>query len=136
MKIPFTRDGKLDDTYDTKDGILYLYAKSEMSGSTVQVTQFYTDSSLSQKCDNAHPISNKDVYNYLLLGKCRIIATGSAGFNRSIIGFDTINDNWDSNPEDNRSIVPVTVRFFGKMTMTNMTLGSSPDGLQVWIKRP
>lgn len=22
MNIPFTRDGKLDDTYDTKDGIL------------------------------------------------------------------------------------------------------------------
>lgn len=32
MSIPFTRNGKLDDTYDTKDSVFTLYTKITASG--------------------------------------------------------------------------------------------------------
>lgn len=49
MKIPFTRDGKLDDTYDTKDGILYLYGEYKTNSNGITLDYFWTDSSRTKK---------------------------------------------------------------------------------------
>lgn len=81
MNIPFTRNGKLDDTYDTKDGILYLYGRYESSSSGLSLDYFWTDSSRTKKNDMDNPISNKDALRYMLLGKCKVIATSDSSSN-------------------------------------------------------
>ena len=81
MKIPFTRDGKLDDTYDTKDGILYLYGEYTSNTSGLRLVNFWTDSSRTKKSDINNPISNKDALRYILLGKCKVIAISSTSEN-------------------------------------------------------
>lgn len=35
MNIPFIRNGKLDDTYDTKDSVFTLYTKITTSGTNM-----------------------------------------------------------------------------------------------------
>lgn len=69
MNIPFTRNGKLDDTYDTKDSVYTLYTKITSSSSTLSASGIYTDPELTNEITSTNPLNDPDVIQYLYSGK-------------------------------------------------------------------
>lgn len=83
MNIPFTRNGKLDDTYDTKDSVYTLYTKIAASGASMTSSAIYLDKELTKEVTNGNPIKDVSFLNYLYSGKVIIEAvrdTGSGSF--------------------------------------------------------
>lgn len=74
MNIPFTRNGKLDDTYDTKDSVYTLYTKITTSGANFSTSGIYLDKELTKEVSSNNPITDKEFLNYLYSGKVIIEA--------------------------------------------------------------
>lgn len=84
MNIPFIRNGKLDDTYDTKDSVFTLYTKITTSGTNMTSSGIYLDKELTKQITEDNPIKDASLINYLYSGKVIIEAvldTGSGSFN-------------------------------------------------------
>lgn len=78
MSIPFTRNGKLDDTYDTKDSVFTLYTKIS-GGPNFTSTGIYLDKELTKEVTNDNPIQDDRFLSYLYSGKVIIEAVRDAG---------------------------------------------------------
>lgn len=74
MNIPFTRNGKLDDTYDTKDSVFTLYTKISNSGPNFTSSGIYLDKELTKEITQVNPIKDASFINYLYSGKVIIEA--------------------------------------------------------------
>ena len=74
MNIPFIRNGKLDDTYDTKDSVFTLYTKITTSGSNFTSSGIYLDKELTKQITDGNPIKDASFINYLYSGKVIIEA--------------------------------------------------------------
>lgn len=79
MNIPFTRNGKLDDTYDTKDSVFTLYTKITSSGASMTSSGIYLDKELTKEVTNGKPIEDISFLNYLYSGKVIIEAIRDIG---------------------------------------------------------
>ena len=79
MNIPFIRNGKLDDTYDTKDSVFTLYTKITTSGPNMTSSGIYLDKELTKKITQANPIKDASFINYLYSGKVIIEAIHDTG---------------------------------------------------------
>ena len=79
MNIPFTRDGKLDDTYDTKDSVFTLYTKITTSGANMTSSGIYLDKELTKQITEDNPIKDASFINYLYSGKVIIEAISDDG---------------------------------------------------------
>lgn len=79
MNIPFTRDGKLDDTYDTKDSVFTLYTKITTSGANMTSSGIYLDKQLTKQITEDNPIKVASFINYLYSGKVTIEAIRDIG---------------------------------------------------------
>lgn len=79
MSIPFTRNGKLDDTYDTKDSVFTLYTKITASGASMTSSGIYLDKELTKAVTNGSPIKDASFLNYLYSGKVIIEAIHDTG---------------------------------------------------------
>lgn len=74
MNIPFTRNGKLNDTYDTKDSMFTLYTKINASGPNFTSSGIYLDKELTKEVTMDNPIKDVSFLNYLYSGKVIIEA--------------------------------------------------------------
>lgn len=74
MNIPFIRNGKLDDTYDTKDSMFTLYTKINASGPNFTSSGIYLDKELTKEVTMDNPIKDASFLNYLYSGKVIIEA--------------------------------------------------------------
>ena len=63
MNIPFTRNGKLDDTYDTKDSVFTLYTKISNSGPNFTSSGIYLDKELTKEITQVNPIKDASFIN-------------------------------------------------------------------------
>lgn len=106
MNIPFIRNGKLDDTYDTKDSVFTLYTKITTSGTNMTSSGIYLDKELTKQITEDNPIKDASLINYLYSGKVIIEAvldTGSGSFNHywrsSVVSFFSVTGL--ENPIDN-----------------------------------
>lgn len=79
MSIPFTRNGKLDDTYDTKDSVFTLYTKITNSGANMTSSGIYLDKWLTKEVTKDNPIKDASFLNYLYSGKVIIEAVRDGG---------------------------------------------------------
>ena len=74
MNIPFIRNGKLDDTYDTKDSVFTLYTKITTKGTNMTSSGIYLDKELTKQITGDNPIKVESFINYLYSGKVTIEA--------------------------------------------------------------
>ena len=79
MNIPFIRNGKLDDTYDTKDSVFTLYTKISNSGPNMTSSGIYLDKELTKQITEGNPIKDASFINYLYSGKVTIEAISDSG---------------------------------------------------------
>ena len=79
MNIPFIRNGKLDDTYDTKDSVFTLYTKISNSGPNMTSSGIYLDKELTKQITQDNPIKVASFINYLYSGKVTIEAISDSG---------------------------------------------------------
>lgn len=79
MNIPFIRNGKLDDTYETKDSVFTLYTKISNSGPNMTSSGIYLDKELTKQITEDNPIKVASFINYLYSGKVTIEAISDAG---------------------------------------------------------
>lgn len=106
MNIPFIRNGKLDDTYDTKDSVFTLYTKITTSGTNMTSSGIYLDKELTKQITEDNPIKDASLINYLYSGKViieAVLGTGSGSFNpywrSSVVSFFSVTGL--ENPIDN-----------------------------------
>ena len=79
MNIPFIRNGKLDDTYETKDSVFTLYTKISNSGPNMTSSGIYLDKELTKQITEGNPIKDASFINYLYSGKVTIEAISDSG---------------------------------------------------------
>lgn len=130
MNIPFTRNGKIDDTYDTKDSVFTLYTKIKYVGGTMSSSDIYLDKELTKGVTNGNPIKDASFLNYLYSGKVIIEAihdTGSGSFTsywRSLVlGFFSVIglENSINNADAGGHVYHYTLRALDELDPTDGT---------------